>query len=105
MRLHAALPHLVDSMERHGHLQLDSLVRDRLLSASASILDRLLKPVRSTAGSRRRRGRRKSLGRKLPVRTYNDWNKPLPGYQEIDLVAHCDGGMSTTHISRTPARA
>ena len=71
-RLHAALPHLVDSMERHGHLQLDSLVRERLLSASASTLDRLLKPVRATAGSRRRRGRRKSLGRQVPVRTYND---------------------------------
>ena len=44
-RLHAALPHLVESMERHGHLQLDSLVRERLLTASASTLDRLLKPI------------------------------------------------------------
>ena len=61
-RLKAALPYLVESMERHGHLQLDSLVRERLLTASASTLDRLLKPIRSTAGSRRRRGRRKSHG-------------------------------------------
>ena len=41
-RLKAALPYLVESMERHGHLQLDSLVRERLLTASASTLDRLL---------------------------------------------------------------
>ena len=45
-RLKAALPSLVESMERHGHLELDSLVRQRLLAASASTLDRLLKPVR-----------------------------------------------------------
>ena len=97
-RLKAALPHLVDSMERHGHLQLDSLVRERLLTASASTLDRLLKPVRATAGSRRRRGRRKPMGRQIPVRTYNDWNRPPPGYLEIDLVAHCGGPLSGSFI-------
>ena len=97
-RLHAELPHLVESMERHGHLQLDSLVRERLLTASASTLDRLLKPIRSTAGSRRRRGRRKSMGHRVPVRTYNDWNKPPPGYLEIDLVAHCGGPLSGSFI-------
>ena len=97
-RLKAALPHLVESMERHGHLQLDSLVRERLLAASASTLDRLLKPIRSTAGSRRRRGRRKPMGRQIPVRTYNDWNRPPPGHLEIDLVAHCGGPLSGSFI-------
>ncbi len=37
-RLKAALPHLVDSMERHGHLDLDPEVRERLLAASAATL-------------------------------------------------------------------
>ena len=54
-RLKAAMPHLVESMERHGHLALDPEIRDRLLAASAATLDRLLKPIRPTAGSRRRR--------------------------------------------------
>ena len=97
-RLKAALPYLVESMERHGHLQLDSLVRERLLTASASTLDRLLKPIRSTAGSRRRRGRRKPMGDRVPIRTYNDWNKPPPGYLEIDPVAHCGGPLSGSFI-------
>ena len=35
-RLKAALPHLVESMERHGHLDLDPRVRQRLLAASAA---------------------------------------------------------------------
>ena len=51
-RLKAAMPHLVESLERHGHLALDPEVRGRLLAASAATLDRLLKPVRPTAGSR-----------------------------------------------------
>ena len=97
-RLKAALPNVVDSMERHGHLELDSEVRSRLLSASAATLDRLLKPIRPTAGSRRRRRRRPSMGRQIPVRTYNDWNQPPPGFLEIDLVAHCGGTLSGSFI-------
>ena len=41
-RLKAALPGLIESMERHGHLDLDSELRDRLLMVSAATIDRLL---------------------------------------------------------------
>ena len=61
-RLKAALPHLVESMERHGHLDLDPGVRQRLLAASAATLDRLLQPIRTPA-SRRLRRRRRRLAR------------------------------------------
>ncbi len=97
-RLKAAMPHLVESMERHGHLELDPEVRSRLLSASAATLDRLLKPIRPTAGSRRRPRRGRSMGKRVPVRTYNDWNGPPPGFLEIDLVAHCGGSVSGSFI-------
>ena len=93
-RLKAALPNFVDSMERHGHLSLDPAVRERLHSASTVTLDRLLKPIRSTAGSRRNRRRRPYMGSQIPVRTYNDWNWSPPGFLEIDLVAHCGGTLS-----------
>ena len=97
-RLQAALPNLVDSMERHGHLDLDPQVRKQLLTASAATLDRLLKPIRATAGSRRKRRRRQSMRRHVPVRTYDDWNGPSPGFLEIDLVAHCGGPVSGSFI-------
>ena len=97
-RLKAVLPYLVGSMERHEHLDLDPLVRARLLSASAATLDRLLQPIRPTAGSRRRRRRRQSMSKRVPVRTYNDWNRPPPGYLEIDSVAHCGGPLSGSFI-------
>ena len=44
--------HLVESMEHHGHLDLDPEVRGRLLAASAATLDRLLKLVRVTVVGR-----------------------------------------------------
>ena len=79
-RLKAAMLRLVESMERNGHLALNPEVRDRLLAASAATLDRLLKPIRPTAGSRRRRRRKRSMVKRIPVRTYNDWNGPPPGF-------------------------
>ena len=93
-RLKAALPHLVESMERHGHLDLDPRVRQRLLSASAATLDRLLQPIRTPAASRQLRRRREPPpGRNIPVRTFADWNAPPPGFLEIDLVVHHGGSL------------
>ena len=97
-RLKAALPHLVESMERHGHLNLDPEVRERLLAASAATLDRLLKPIRTTVSGRRKRRRNRSAGRNIPVRTFADWNAPPPGFLEIDLVAHCGDNMGGSFI-------
>ena len=61
-------------------------------------LDRLLKPIRPTAGSRRRPRRRRSMVKRVPVRTYNGWNGPPPGYLEIDLVLHSGGPLSGSFI-------
>ena len=98
-RLKAALPSMVESLERHGHLDLDGDVRKRLFTASAATIDRLLRPVRETAGSRRRRKLKRKLGGRVPVRTFMDWNEPEPGYLEIDLVAHCGGTVTGSFIN------
>ena len=92
-RLKAAMPHLVESMKRNGHLDLNPEARTRVLSASAATLDRLLKPWRATVAGRRKRRRRLAPGRNIPVRTFADWNQQPPGCLEIDLVAHCGESM------------
>ena len=97
-RLKAALPSMVRSLERHGHLDIAPQVRERLFSASASTIDRLLRPVRDKAGSRRRQKRKSKVGSQIPVRTFTDWNEPRPGYLEIDLVAHGGGVVSGAFI-------
>jgi hypothetical protein len=98
-RLKAILPNLVDAMERHGHLDLDSVIRRRLFSASAATIDRLLAPIRSSArGRNKRKHSRKKVSRRIPVRTFADWHEPEPGYMEIDFVVHSGGSMAGTFI-------
>ena len=38
------------------------------------------------------------MGKRISVRTYNDWDWPPPGFLEIDLVAHCGGPLSGSFI-------
>ncbi len=99
-RLQAILPSLIESLEGHGHLQLDLDLKSKLFAISPASIDRLLKPVRKTAGSSRRRHprRRNRHHAKVPIRTFADWHGPDPGYLEIDLVAHCGGNMAGSFI-------
>jgi hypothetical protein len=85
-------------MEQHGHLALDPNVRQLLLAASPATIDRLLAPIRGTAGQRRRRKSTTKSSRAIPVRTFADWNEPAPGFQEIDFVAHCGDSMQGTFL-------
>jgi len=92
-RLKPLLPILVSALERHGHLTLESTVRARVLSASAATLDRLLSPTRmAVSGQRAQRRAIPAVRRHVPVRTFADWEEPLPGDMEADLVSH--GGES-----------
>ena len=97
-RLKAVLPCLVEALEGHGHLDLSPNVRARLLNVSAATIDRLLKPIRRTAGSRRKPRRRKKLSSRVPVRTFDGWDRPPPGFLEVDFVAHCGGVLSGSYI-------
>lgn len=97
-RLKAVLPHLVDAMECHGHLDLAPEVRDRVLRASPATIDRLLTSVRAKSRRRKRRRTPKKASQQIPVRTFGDWEKAVPGQLEIDFVAHCGGIMSGSFI-------
>lgn len=95
-RLKPLLPLLVAALERHGHLQLDDGVRVKVMAASASTIDRLLsEPRAATEGRTRKKPTgRPALRRSVPVRTFDDWKAPPPGFMEADLVAHCGGDVS-----------
>lgn len=93
-RLVVMIPTLLPSLERHGRLQLGEGERGLVLSVSAATIDRLLGDVKvAAAGGRRRRvGFYSAIRREVPIRTFNDWKDPPPGFCEIDMVAH--GGTS-----------
>ena len=99
-RLKALLPILVPALERHGHLTLDSQVREQLMAVSAATIDRRLASARAvTAGQRRRRRSGSERVRsRVPVRTFGDWQDPAPGFVEADLVAHCGSSMAGSFV-------
>lgn len=87
-RLKALLPILIPALEGHGHLALDAAIRAKVLSASAASIDRLLVPARAKTIGRPKR-LSTVLRKSVPIRTFSDWNDPLPGCMEADLVVHC----------------
>lgn len=97
-RLKPHIPILLDAMARHGHLHPEGEVRERLLAVSAATIDRLLAPTRSAVRGRVRRAATPSVRRAVPVRTFNDWKDPPPGFTEADLVAHCGGSLSGSFV-------
>jgi hypothetical protein len=94
------LPTLVESLERHGHLQLSEECRMQLLAMSPATADRILRPARN----RERRGISTTrsgtlLKKQIPVRTFQDWNEAKPGFMEADLVAHCGPSAEGSFLS------
>lgn len=94
-RLRPFLPELVQVLRQHGELALVPELQAQVLRASASTIDRLLRPYKG-------HGRRGSLSTTkpgnllkgaIPLRTFADWQENRPGFLEVDLVAHC--GEST----------
>ena len=95
-RLKALIPMLVDAMERHGHLDLDPVVKTKVLQVSAATIDRVLADARAHIDGKRRRrtGVGAAIQRSIPVRTFADWRDPVPGFLEIDMVEHCGGSQT-----------
>ena len=87
-RLKPLVPVLLDSLERHGHLRLDSVVRAKLTAVSAATMDRLLAAPHGASDRKRSKGAAPAIRKNIPVRTFADWKEPVPGFMEADLVAH-----------------
>ena len=90
-RLQPFLPDMVKALERHGELKLAPETRSRLLQMSASTIDRRLKRARSKLAYRGRSTTKPGtlLKNAIPIRTFADWDEQVPGFVEMDLVAHC----------------
>ncbi len=98
-RLRPMIAVLLPTLERHGRVTLNEATRAKLLEVSAATIDRLLAGVRLVAGSGRRRpaGFGSAVRRSVPIRTFNDWGNPAPGWVEVDFVT-CPSGLA---IGRT----
>jgi hypothetical protein len=88
-RLKALLPILLPALERNGHLKLEAEIRSKILSMSAATIDRLLQMPRRAIRPKKPARAVPEPRRRIKMRTFADWNGPLPGSMEMDLVAHC----------------
>ena len=92
-RLIPFLPELIAALERHDEISLSAPTREKLLTLSTATADRLLSQVRRSHPmhglSLTKPGT--LLREQIKVRTTFGWDDTLPGYCEVDLVAHCGG--------------
>jgi transposase InsO family protein len=98
-RLAPMLSELVTILRRFGELDVGDDTAALLAGMSAATIDRRL------AGERRKhelKGRSRTkpgslLKSQIPVRTWADWDDAVPGFVEIDLVAHDGGNAAGEH--------
>ena len=104
-RLAPFLPELVPILERHKELVLSDAIRAKLLTASASTIDRLLATFRKR-GVRRGLSTTRSvsaLKALIPIRTYAQRKPTEPGYLELDLAAHCGSSSQGLYLNTLTA--
>ena len=101
-RLKVMIPTLLPALEQHGRLKLGEADHDLVLAVSAATIDRVLGDVKVAAsgGKRRRAGFYSAIRREVPIRTFNDWKGPPPGYCEVDMVAHGGTSVAGSFIQR-----
>ena len=97
-RLAPFLPELVPALEAEGALRLTAAERAALLAMSARTIDRRLRLFRLARDPKNWHGLGTTkpgtlLKNQVPIQTYTPWEDQRPGFEEIDLVAHC--GTST----------
>ena len=88
------IPHL-EACQTLASLVRTAEVLKQLRTVSAATLDRLLAHAKQEARLKARSGTRPGslLKYHIPVRTFAQWNETMPGFCEVDLVAH-DGGFA-----------
>ena len=92
-RLAPMLPVLVPLLRRDGELDISDGEAALLMRMSAATIDRRLAPERAKIMLRGRSHTKPGtlLKSQIPIRTWADWDDAVPGFVEIDLVAH-EGG-------------
>lgn len=89
-RLKPFIAEIISVLERQNELILDEGIKAQLLKISRATIDRCLRPARFE----HRKGLSTTkpgtlLKKAIPVRIFTPWEDERPGFEEVDLVAHC----------------
>lgn len=90
-RVAAGMGDVLDALVRADELVCGQPVIERVRSMSAATIDRMLAPDRAKTSLKGRATTKPGtlLKSQIQIRTGTEWNDALPGFIEIDLVAHC----------------
>lgn len=92
-RLKPILNEAVNNLERFEIIHFNPEVKQKLSSISPATIDRKLKNERKKLELKGRSHTKPGtlLKHQIPIKTFADWDDTIPGFEEVDLVAH-DGG-------------
>jgi hypothetical protein len=95
IRLEPMLPEMVKVLEKHKELVIPETVKSKLLTIKSATIDRRLKKekikvIRSIHGTTKPGS---LLKKQIPI-VLSRWDEVIPGYTELDLVAHCGNSAS-----------
>ena len=86
----------IDILSNDTELEIDEIIRDKLIKISPSTIDRMMAPERKKLNfkgiSHTKAGT--LLKHQIPIRTFFNWDERKPGFFELDTVAH--GGSSSS---------
>jgi hypothetical protein len=100
-RLTAGMDDMLDALSRFDEIDIGGPVSLKLRQMSPSTADRLL---RRAKGLTRLKGASTTkpgtlLKKDIPLRLGTEWSDAIPGYVEIDLVAHCGDTTAGEYVS------
>jgi hypothetical protein len=100
-RLHEGIGDMLDALIRFDEANYDDETVRKLRQMSAATMDRLLKKdkeaIRLKGISTTKPGT--LLKRDIPIRLGQEWDDAVPGFEEVDLVAHCGPTAAGEYIN------
>jgi len=90
-RVAAGIGDVLDALRRAGRLTFEERIAEMLRAMSPATIDRILAPDRAKGAIKGRSTTKPGtlLKSKIQIRTGTEWDDAVPGFIEIDLVAHC----------------
>jgi hypothetical protein len=100
-RLAAGMNDILDALIKFGEISCTEEVEQKLRTISASTIDRLLVNDREKMKLRGISTTKPGtlLKNNIPLRLGTEWDDAIPGYVEIDLVAHCGASTAGEYIN------
>lgn len=101
----SAIPDLLEQLIKFDEIKVTKKEGKLLLKISSATVNRLLKPDRKRLEIKGRSGTKPGtlLKHQIPVRIFTPWDEQIPGFLEIDLVAHCGESLVDTYINTLDA--